>query len=553
MPTSWYQAIPNILTKVKELDPASILDIGVGFGKYGMLFRDLLEIPFERYEKKDWLVNIDGIEVFEAYHNPIYDFAYDRIQYGNILELLDTLPDYDCITLIDVLEHFTKEEGFVLIERLVQHCKKGLLVSTPFYPETQPEYLGNRYEKHKSIWSLVDFDHFNYVYERVKVEHNGAHLFLFKPTVKERKFPYEMLIPDKNTKKKKLSIAYLLPHKNLTGGMKMLLQQMKYLKRSGHFVTAMMKDSDDSHSALPEWFDLEIDREICVPKNKRFLDYTEGCDILVAGWISQLVELEESRVPVVYWEQGNEWLFGDIPNPKHADIIAKILERCYLTRHAILSVSPYVANNIYARFGRKTPVLTNGIDTEFYKMGELNDPKKILLIGNPHLMFKGFDAALRALTLAWSAGYRFEVEWVCQTSPSLPPVPFPIRITPKPSQENLVKSYQSAGILLFTSWYEGFGMPPLEAMSCGAAVICTKCGGIDSFGIEGHNMLTAEVGNISGLAANVIYLLKYPELREALARNGRETALSLDYSKTILYLEEYLYAIIEEEEAKTPF
>lgn len=65
MPTSWYQAIPNILTQVKSINPQSILDIGVGFGKYGLLFRDLLEIPLERYSKGTWKVKMDGIEVFK--------------------------------------------------------------------------------------------------------------------------------------------------------------------------------------------------------------------------------------------------------------------------------------------------------------------------------------------------------------------------------------------------------------------------------------------------------------------------------------------------------
>lgn len=167
MPTSWYQAIPNILAMVKKLKPKSILDIGVGFGKYGLLFRDLLELPYERYTKESWQVKIDGVEVFKTYQNPVYTFAYDRVYFGNILTLIDTLPCYDCITLVDVIEHFTKEDGLRLIEKLVAHCNKGVIVSTPFYPDRQSEYLGNKFEQHQSVWSIVDFEHFNFTYERV--------------------------------------------------------------------------------------------------------------------------------------------------------------------------------------------------------------------------------------------------------------------------------------------------------------------------------------------------------------------------------------------------
>lgn len=42
MPTSWYQAVSVILDKVIEERPESILDIGVGFGKYGVMLREAL-------------------------------------------------------------------------------------------------------------------------------------------------------------------------------------------------------------------------------------------------------------------------------------------------------------------------------------------------------------------------------------------------------------------------------------------------------------------------------------------------------------------------------
>ena len=543
MPTSWYQAIPNILTQVRLLNPESILDIGIGFGKYGLLFRDQLEIPFMRYEKNNWKVKIDGVEVFETYHNPVYDFAYDKVYFGDILKIVDTLQNYDCITLIDVLEHFSKEEGLLLIEKLVHHCNKGVIVSTPFYPDPQSDYLGNTFEQHKSVWSIVDFEHFNFNYERVVIEQNGAHIFVFKKAAQYHKMPFEVLTCKDETIKKPLKITYLLPHKNLTGGLKMLLQQIKYLKKRGHEIFVCLKSADEKQTAIPNWFDLEVDKEIIIPTNKTFLQYIPSCDIIVAGWVTQLIELENSKIPVVYWEQGNEWLFGDFVEQKQINSILKVLERCYLTKHALLSVSPYVSNVIYARFGRKTPILPNGIDTKFYCFGEKGNINKILLIGNPHLAFKGFNSAFKALNLAWIAGFQFCVEWICQAAPKLPDVPFPISTLIQPTQKELVKSYQNADIHLFTSWYEGFGMPPLEAMSCGTPVVCSKCGGINSILKNGYNALTSEPGNIKSMAANIIYLLKFPEARGIFSQNGIKTAEKFDYSNIILTLENYLYSI----------
>lgn len=389
----------------------------------------------------------------------------------------------------------------------------------------------------------MDFQNFNFTYERISIEQNGAHIFVFQPKASMVPLSSESLKEKDVIKKHPLTIAYLLPHKNLTGGMKMLLQQMKYLRQKGHKIIACLKNTDDRQSVPPQWFDLEVDQEISVPRHKKFMDYITECDVIVAGWVTQLMELEECSIPVMYWEQGNEWVFGDISHQKNVNTVIKILEQCYLTKHTILSVSPYVANTIQARYGRKTDILTNGIDIDFYCMGEKSNTNKILLVGNSYLWFKGFELAFKALYLAWAAGYRFHVEWVCQTTPCIPNMPFPIEIIIQPTQEKLVACYQEADIYLFTSWYEGFGMPPLEAMACGTPVVCTQCGGIDSFVRNGYNALTSESGDITTMTANIISLIKFPYLRKELSKNGRSTAKRLDYSKTIPKLEKYLYAI----------
>ncbi|MGF9965198.1 hypothetical protein [Bacillus rhizoplanae] len=54
MPSSIYQAIPDILQHIIVEEPMSILDVGVGFGKYGLLLREALDVPYERYHKHEW-------------------------------------------------------------------------------------------------------------------------------------------------------------------------------------------------------------------------------------------------------------------------------------------------------------------------------------------------------------------------------------------------------------------------------------------------------------------------------------------------------------------
>lgn len=537
MPTSWYQAVPTIIDLVHMDDPQSILDIGVGFGKYGVLLRESIDIPYERYDKETWHLQLDGIEGFEGYNNPIHDYVYNKMYYGNIFSVLPTLAqNYDTLLLIDVLEHFDKEGGLRLINELLEVTNKSLIVSTPIMPAPQGEYLGNILETHKSRWNIVDFVDFDFQFSQVKVGNNGANIFKFYPT-KRRK--------SSKGKKKSMRIGYLLPHQNLTGGLKMLLAQMEMLKNKGHHVTAFFRGMEGQR-ALPSWTDVEADREVIIPPFETFKKYVEDCDVVVAGWFPQLLELKDINTPVFYYEQGHELLFGDVPDYTNLNNIKLYLESCYKSDIPIASISKFVSRALTARFDITTEVIPIGIDVNVYKPIKKNEDKElltVLLVGNPHLRFKSFTDAIKALQLAWDRGLRFHVKWVCQSPPSVNAT-FPIETIVHPRQEVLIQCYQEADLFLFTSWYEGFGMPPLEAMSCGTPVITSNCGGVMDYAVSEYNCLLADPGDTEQFAYHLERLLTDKELRNVLSERGRETALSLRYEDSIMKIEEYMRKLI---------
>lgn len=186
MPTSYYQAIPHVLSMVLSEKPESILDLGVGFGKYGMLCREMLEVPYERYRPEEWKTRIDGVEGFPEYKTPVYDYVYNRVHFGRIEEVIDGLPDYDVVLLVDVLEHFTKEAGQALIPRLRRHAKKALVISTPLRFLPQGEFLGNDLEHHKSAWSPEEFAPYQAEVMRLPIADQGALLVKVRPTAADR-------------------------------------------------------------------------------------------------------------------------------------------------------------------------------------------------------------------------------------------------------------------------------------------------------------------------------------------------------------------------------
>ncbi len=157
MPTSQNYQISKILNLIIASNPASVLDIGVGFGKYGVLCREYLELWDGREEYADFTRKIDGIEAFEKYLTPLHEFIYNKIYIGNATELVDKLENsYDLVLLIDVLEHFEKNQGRELLEKLLQ--KNGaVLVSVPKNIGNQKDAFANAYETHVAEWSKRDF------------------------------------------------------------------------------------------------------------------------------------------------------------------------------------------------------------------------------------------------------------------------------------------------------------------------------------------------------------------------------------------------------------
>lgn len=156
MPTSFPDTITTVVKAIQALAPASVLDIGCGFGKYGLLCREYLDIWWLRYRKQEWRVRIDAVEAFELYLTPVHWYIYNNIYIGDIRQLIDRLDSYNVVLMLDVIEHFEKQEGLELLEKVKSKCG-NILLSTPAFKIITDDEFGNPYQEHKSFWELSDF------------------------------------------------------------------------------------------------------------------------------------------------------------------------------------------------------------------------------------------------------------------------------------------------------------------------------------------------------------------------------------------------------------
>lgn len=119
-------------------------------GAYGFLLRQYFDIEHKRLTKAEWKLQLDGVEIFEPYRNPVWEYAYDHVMIGDIRTMRFEKNSYDLALCIEVLEHLTIEDASNVVTRLLD-VAGTVIVTSPkgYYP--QAAWRGNEAEKHLSI------------------------------------------------------------------------------------------------------------------------------------------------------------------------------------------------------------------------------------------------------------------------------------------------------------------------------------------------------------------------------------------------------------------
>jgi glycosyltransferase involved in cell wall biosynthesis len=185
----------------------------------------------------------------------------------------------------------------------------------------------------------------------------------------------------------------------------------------------------------------------------------------------------------------------------------------------VACVSRAVADEAMRGFGvaaSKIEIVPNGVSDYFSPSGEEGD--YILYAGTLEPR-KGLDVLFGVwwslptprprLVLCGDAGWRMRV-------------PDGVEVTGYVTRERLRELYRGARVFVYPSRYEGFGIPPLEALACGAPVIATRTGAIPEFAKD-VAMLVAP-GDYEGLRSMLVRVLADGALRRDLRARGPERA-----------------------------
>jgi len=100
---------------------------------------------------------------------------------------------------------------------------------------------------------------------------------------------------------------------------------------------------------------------------------------------------------------------------------------------------------------------------------------------------------------------------------------------PYVSDQELVLLYNVCGLFVYPSLYEGFGLPVIEAMACGAPVACSNTTSIPE--VAGQAVIYFDPASVEEMADAIGRGLTDQTLREELSRKGKERAATFSWRR----------------------
>jgi glycosyltransferase involved in cell wall biosynthesis len=133
----------------------------------------------------------------------------------------------------------------------------------------------------------------------------------------------------------------------------------------------------------------------------------------------------------------------------------------------------------------------------------------------------------RKLVLVGKKGWKFE--GIFETMGRLGLEPHVVHLDYLPFGD-LPAVYSGAALMAYPSLYEGFGLPPLEAMACGTPVVTSDISSLPE--VVGDAALMVKPTDVDALAGAMEKILKDDNLRHRLSEDGLKRAGTFTWEKT---------------------
>ena len=349
-----------------------------------------------------------------------------------------------------------------------------------------------------------------------------------------------------------VSVTFVLPGlaRRANGGYRMAYHHANYLASHGHSVRILhmraswLKPAPLRKKVLisaryllgrrrgPSWFPLS---DQVVVRNYAEMragpvppsDAVVATSVATAALVNQVTSHQKNGV---YLIQGLE----DFTVPRE-----QVFETWHLPLERVV-VSGWLQDLARQR-GLASTLIENGVDTSVFTTGDpttVRSPSVLAMVSeHPYKRTDLVIELMRRLANEYPH-VTLTTFGTCQRPDGLPPSTNHWR---DPSLSQLVSLYQQTQVYVCTSDFEGFGLPALEAMACGCAVVSTENGGVPAF--AGRASAYVERGSAPRLFQRVIQLLTSSTNRLHLVEKAATRVPELSLSKSCRRFEEVILRV----------
>jgi glycosyltransferase involved in cell wall biosynthesis len=335
-----------------------------------------------------------------------------------------------------------------------------------------------------------------------------------------------------------VKITFLCPHLRIAGGVRAILTYADRLTAEGHQVQVVVPAKSRARTlwrslrgAGPDWIPGFRARVAWVDR-WRPEALPDGDAIIATAWQSAPVVAE---APArcgrrFYFVQHYESLY-------HGQ--AEIVDATYRLALRKIVISTWLRDIMRERFASDAEVLVTPVDPMLFHAIPVS-----VTTSRPRVLMLHHDYAWKGTADGFETVAR-----VKRRVPGLHLVGFGVS-APKgpvgydefhadPPQDRLASLYSGCEIYLCPSWDEGLGMPPMEAMACGAALVTYDNGGCRDYALDGQTALVARRRDVDDLAAKLERLAADAGLRERIAAAGSAfIRTTFDWGRAVQRLEE---------------
>lgn len=316
-----------------------------------------------------------------------------------------------------------------------------------------------------------------------------------------------------------MKITFLCPDIGVGGGIRVILAFADRLAGRGHDVEVVVPAGRRLKALWravrgigPEWLP-KFRASIRWVKQWVPGDLPQGDVIVATWWVTAPIAAEAPPRcgAKFYLIQHYESLYLGPP---------ELVDSTYRLPLRKIVVSTWLRDIMHEKFGTHAEVLIPPVDLELFRPvpRTIRMARPRVLMMHSETPWKGVADGLEAVAI------------VKQKVPELYLVGFGVKPPPRPSlydefhtdppQEELAALYSGCDIYLCSSWDEGLGLPAMEAMACGAALVTYDTGGCRDYARDGKTALVARRRDVADLGVKLERMAVDTELRARIAADG---------------------------------